>query len=284
MTDANKGSLFGPNILLEGPSGTGKTFALGTLVEWAQANGCKVRVLFAETGLETLLGYWTDSGKTVPSCLAYHQQLTTPIDLGRLMKAADNVGKLDYKALTSLQDMERSGERNAFYKILQSCSKFIDDRTGEDLGSVDSWGLDTIFVIDSLSEVANACLKMVIGSKPTASQPDYGVAQNNLMNFLRLCTQGTRCTFVMIAHVDRSTDQISGQPKIMTKAIGQAIAGDIPPLFSDVIYTTREGNEFWWDTAAFGVDTKTRSLGYRSKIRPDFAQIMDLWKKRGEAR
>lgn len=289
MTSPLPTGLFGPNIMIEGPSGTGKTWSLGTLVEWAQTHGFKVRVLFAESGLETLLGYWTDINlppfqrkepAEVPSCLAWHQQLTTPIGLAQLLKAADNVGKMTYEAVTKLQDNAR-GENNAFYKILQSCSHFIDDRTGEDCGSVDSWGTDTIFVIDSLSEVANACMKMVIGSKPTASQPDYGVAQNNLMNFLRLCTQGTKCTFVMTAHVDRSTDVVTGQQKVMTKAIGQAIAGDIPPLFSDVIYTTREGTDFWWDTAAFGVDTKTRSLGYRSKIKPDFAQIMDLWLRRG---
>lgn len=281
MSNTNTIPLYGPNILLEGPSGTGKTYSLGTLVDWAQAHEMKVRALFTENGLESLLGYWSDRGRDVPPCLAYHQQLTVPINLSRLLKAAENIGKLDFKAISNIQDNERSGEQNAFYKILQTCANFPDDRTGELLGSVDSWGTDTIFLLDSLSELANACMKMVIGAKPTASQSDYGVAQNNLMNFLRLCTQGIKCTFVLVAHVDRSTDQITGQQKIMTKAIGQAIAGDIPPLFSDTIYTTREGAEFWWDTAAYGVDTKTRSLGYRSKIKPDFAQIMDLWLARG---
>lgn len=293
MTDAAKqpSALYGPNILLEGPSGTGKTFALGSLVEWAQAHKMKVRALFVEQGLETLLGYWTDVGlppfrrsapAEIPSCLAWHQQLVKPIGLQALMKAAENVGKLTYEGITKLQDNERSSN-NAFWHILQSCSNFPDDRTGELLGGVDSWGTDTIFILDSLSELANACMKMVIGSKPTASQSDYGVAQNNLMNFLRLCAQGTRCSFILIAHVDRVTDQLSGSTRIMTKAIGQAISPDIPPLFSDTIYTTREGTDFWWDTAAYGVDTKTRSLGYRSKIKPDFAQIFDVWLQRGGA-
>jgi hypothetical protein len=100
------------------------------------------------------------------------------------------------------------------------------------------------------------------------------------MNFLRLCTQGINSPFVMTAHVDRETDGVTQTTKIMIKAIGKALATEIPTLFSDIIYTTREADKFFWDTAAYGVDTKTRSLGYRAKITPDFAQIMDVWAKR----
>ena len=101
------------------------------------------------------------------------------------------------------------------------------------------------------------------------------------MNFIRLCTQGITATFVITAHVDRQIDEISGTTKIMVKSIGKALAGDIPQLFSDVILTVREGDKFTWDTAAYGVDCKTRSLGYRSKILPDFGQVMNVWTQRG---
>jgi hypothetical protein len=134
--------------------------------------------------------------------------------------------------------------------------------------------------MDSLTETSNAAMKMQIGSRPMASPGDYGVAQNNLMNFLRLCTQGMECPFVMTAHVDRETDPVTQATKIMIKAIGKALSTEIPTLFSDIIYTTREADKFYWDTAAYGVDTKTRSLGYRSKIEPNFALIFDVWKKR----
>jgi len=274
-------ALVGPNVLLMGPSGTGKTYAMGKLVDWAAANGKEVFGLFVENGLETLLGYWTDRGKEVPACLHYHQQLTRPIDLKGLVSAADNVGRLSYEAITKMVDPNRGGENNAFFKILKTCSDFPDDRTGKTFGPVDSWGVDKIFFIDSLSELANACMKMQIGAKPAGAPPDYLVAQNMLLNFLRLCTQGTAFTFVLIAHVDREVDPVSQSAKIMVKAIGKAMVNDIPPLFSDVIFTVREGDKFYWDTAAYGVDAKTRSLGYRSKIDPDFGQIMELWKKRG---
>lgn len=276
-------SLFGPNILLMGEGGTGKTHALGTLADWCQENGKEMFVLFTENGLETLLGYWRDRkpAAEVPSCLHWHQQLTVPVSLKNLIEGADKVGKLSYESVTKIQDPNRGGEANSFWKILQSCSNFPDDRTGKTFGPVDSWGLDKVFVNDSLSETANSAMKMVIGMKPTAAPPDYGVAQNNLMNWLRLCTQGIPCTFVLTAHVDRNTDELSGATKTMVKSIGRALYADIPPLFSEVLYSVREGDQFFWDTAAYGVVTKTRSLGYRSKIRPDFAQIMNTWLQRG---
>jgi len=190
------------------------------------------------------------------------------------------VGKLSYEALAKSVDSNRSGDNNAFWKILGSCADFKDDRTGRSLGSVDAFPRNRIFAMDSLTETSNAAMKMQIGARPMASPGDYGVAQNNLMNFLRLCTQGIPCPFVMTAHVDRETDQVTQSTKIMIKAIGKALATEIPTLFSEMIYTTREADKFYWDTAAYGVDTKTRSLGIKSKIEPDFALIFDKWKAR----
>jgi AAA domain-containing protein len=274
-------TMMGPKILLEGPSGVGKTHALGTLVDWAAAQtpALEVFVLFTENGLESLLGYWRDKGMEVPKNLHWHVAMTKSLTLASLLDGADKVGKLSYEALTKMQDGGRS-QNNAFHKILSACSNFPDDRTGQKFGSVDSWGTDKVFCIDSLSELGNASMKMVIGNKPTASPSDYGVAQNNLMNFLRLCTQGIAATFVITAHVDRQTDEITGGIKLMTKAVGKAMANDIPQLFSDVIYAVREGTNWYWDTAAGNVDVKTRSLPISSKIKPDFAQIMEKWSVR----
>lgn len=277
---ADKKTLTGPKIVVMGLSGVGKTYSLGTLCEWATANGFEVAILFTENSAETFLGYFRDRGQEPPPNIYWHQQQTKPISLKALMQTAENVGKLSYEALAKSTDPNRGGENNAFWKILQSCSNFTDDRTGKQLGAVEDFPLTRIFAVDSLTETANAAMKMQIGSRPMASPGDYGVAQNNLMNFLRLCTQALVCPFVMTAHVDREMDAVTQTTKIMIKAIGKALATEIPPLFSEIIYAVRDGDKFSWDTAAYGVDTKTRSLGYRSKIDPNFALIMDTWKKR----
>ena len=277
---ADKTPLLGPKVTLMGLGGTGKTYALGTLAEWAERNGFELAILFTEQGLESFLGYFRDKGKEPPACVYWHQQTTRPISLKALMQTADSVGKLSYEALAKSVDSNRGGANNAFYAILGSCANFIDDRTGKSLGSVDSFPHNRIFAMDSLTETANAAMKMQIGARPMASPGDYGVAQNSLMNFLRLCTQGIVCPFVMTAHVDREQDPVTQATKIMIKAIGKALATEIPTLFSEIIYTTREADKFYWDTAAYGVDTKTRTLGIKSKIEPNFALIFDKWKVR----
>ena len=282
MTDALT-PLSGPNILLMGPGGTGKTWSLGTLVDWCakQSPPKEVFVLFTENGLETLLGYWRDGGKEVPMNLHWNQQLTRPLDIASLMTSAKNLSMLSLESLAKAVDPLRGTSSTSFYKILGTFADFSDNRTGKSFGCVQDWSTDRVFVIDSLTELANAAVKAWIGNKAVMSPSDYGVAQGTLLNFLRLCTQGSAYTFVLTAHVTRETDEVLQTTKTVVKAIGKAQIADIPPLFSDVIYTVRDGTDFWWDTAAYGVDTKTRSLGYRSKIKPDFGQIMDLWVKRG---
>ena len=278
-------TLIGPKVLLIGPSGTGKTFSIGTLVDWAatQTPPKPVYVLFTENGLETLLGYWRDRNLPVPTNLHWHVAMTAPLDLKSLIAMSDLSGKASYQALTNWTDNNR-GKNNAYMRLLEALEDFPDDRTGKKMGNIFSMDKTAIFVLDSLTELANACMKMIIGSKPTASQPEYGVAQNNLINFLRLLTQALPATFVMTAHVDRQTDEISGTVKLMVKSIGKALAADIPPLFSDVILTTREAVKFYWDTAAANADTKTRSLPIQGKIEPNFGQIMNTWANRANVK
>lgn len=276
--------LTGVKGLLEGPTGTGKTYVIGTLVDWCAQQDPPIDVcaLFMERGLETLIGYWTDKGKPIPPNLYWRDLITKPVSLPSMKDAAINVGKLSYESITKLTDGQRY-MNNPFEHLLIACSEFICDRTGRKFGPVDSWGADKVFIVDSLSEVSNAAMKMVIGSKPTASPGEYGIAQNNLMNWLRLCTQGLRCHFILTAHVTREKDEITGGVKLMTRAVGAAISGDIPPLFSEVIFTVREGSNFFWDTANANVDLKTRYLPIASKIPPDFKLIMDKWKARASA-
>ena len=59
----------GWKVLLEGPTGTGKTYALHTLVDM----GVEVFYLSVgeAAGVESLLGYWRDQDKPIPENLHY---------------------------------------------------------------------------------------------------------------------------------------------------------------------------------------------------------------------
>lgn len=288
--------LVGPKILLQGDSGAGKTFAFAKLVEWGARQSPPVEVfcLFVEPGLETLLGYWRDPPvnpegkplwpvKDIPTNLHWHSVLNPGLPFSALMDAAEKVGQLSYEGLTKIVDGGRA-TNNPYLKILKALADFPDDRTSKKFGNISTWKpAERILVIDSLTALSDAAMKMVIGNKPTASPPDYGVAQNNLMNFLRYLTQGFDPAVIMTAHLQRQVNELTGGVQLMTKGIGKAMADDIPPLFSEVLFCYREGQNWFWDTSAPNVTTKTRYLPIKPKIPPDLGAIFDKWMKRGSA-
>ncbi len=85
----------------------------------------------------------------------------------------------------------------------------------------------------------------------------------------------------MIAHVERETDAILGGVKLMVSTLGKALAPKLPPMFSDVILTVREGTSFTWDTGSAMADVKSRNLPIQSKLPPTFQAILDKWRSRG---
>ena len=64
-TSAPNIGLAGVNVALMGPTGTGKTHAIGALVE----TGLEVFYIGMEAGLESLIGYFADRDKPIPDNL-----------------------------------------------------------------------------------------------------------------------------------------------------------------------------------------------------------------------
>lgn len=272
----NPSTLPGFNVLLEGPTGTGKTHALGTLVE----TGVETFVLFTESGLESLLGYWTDRGKPVPENLHWHILQRAPGSFATLAESALTINTVAQEALHKMQDPKRS-QHSQFVGLLKALCDFPDDRTGRRFGAVDSWGPDRALVIDSLTGINPIALSLVVGGKPVKSQADWGIAQDQIEKLLRQLTDGCRCHFVLTSHVEREVDQVFGGVKITVATLGRALAPKIPPMFSDVILTSGAATKFQWSTVNAQADLKTRNLPLSDAITPDFGQIMDKWKSRG---
>lgn len=267
----------GLNIILMGPSGTGKTFSLHTLVE----SGLETFCLFLEPGLETLIGVYADANKPIPPNLHWHYLQPKTQGFNSLKQTADLIGKFDLSGLGKMKDMNRSlnNQMTEMYTILND---FIDQRTGTKYGPVDSWDNSFVLVIDGLSALVRIAFDMQIGTKPVRDVSDWGIVQQALMACIHKLTSGCNCHVVIIAHVERETDLVLGGSKITVSVPGKAIAATILQPFSDVILTTRDGANFYWDTANTQADLKTRNLPIQSKLPADFRPIVEKWRSRAK--
>lgn len=270
--------LNGPNVLLMGPAGTGKTRSIGTLAD----TGLEVFVVFLEAGLESLIGYYTDQGKPIPPNLHWHVLEGPKRDFKTMAANALKVNTLDQKTLANMNDPNRS-QHNTFIKLVEVMGNFKDDRTGKEFGPVDTWGPDRAVCIDGLTGVCAAAMSMVTGGKPMRSQPDWGIAQDQVETFLRMCCDQCSSWFVLLSHVDRETDLVSGGIKLMPTSLGKALPPKIAPMFSDVILTVREGTTWSWDTANSQADVKARNLPWKAGQKPDFRTIYESWQRRSAA-
>ncbi len=262
---------------MEGPTGTGKTHALGTI---ASQKNLDIFVLFTESGLESFLGYWTDKGLPVPDNIHWHVLGRSVVDFTTLAGTAERINQQTQESLHKMSDPNRS-QHNQFIGLLKSLADFPDDRTGKKFGPVDKWGPNRVLALDSLTGINPIALSLVVGGKPVKSQADWGIAQDQIYNLIRQLTDGCKCHFVLTAHVEREVDQVFGGVKITVSTLGRALAPKLPPMFSDVILSVREGLSFSWSTANALADLKTRNLPLAEKIAPDFSQIFSKWTSRG---
>lgn len=268
-------SLPGVNVLLEGPTGTGKTYSLGTLCE----TGLEVFYLALEPGLESLLGFFTDNGKSIPGNLHYHYLSQPAAGISALYEQAKSISTTPLDTLMKLQDHTRN-QRNRWFQIFEQLNNFEDQRTGETFGCVDTWNQSRVLIIDGLSGLTRAAADPVIGKKIAKSQPEIGQIQQVLHALLLQLTDGCQCHFVLISHVDRIIDEVFGGTTIVPSTEGKKLGPQLPQLFSDVIFAERNRAQFSWNTIKSGVDLKTRNLALSDKLPPSFVPLIQKWKSR----
>lgn len=269
-------TLPGVNVCLLGPAGTGKTFSIGTLVD----SGVETFYLNLEQGLETLLGYWTDRGKPIPANLRWHKLAQPTASWAEMIKNAELINTMSLDSLSKMSDPNKS-KYNQFIGLLRALNDFPDDRTGKTFGPVNSWTSSRALVIDGLTGLSAAAMSLVVGGKAVRSQSDWGIAQDQVEKILRMLCDGCSCHLVVLCHVEREPDVVTGGTKLMPSTLGKALAPKISAMFSDVILAARNGDKWLWDTANPMADLKTRNLALAANLPPDFAPIINKWKSRG---
>ena len=123
--------LAGVNVALMGPTGTGKTHAIGTLVE----TGLEVFYIGMEAGLESLIGYFADRDKPIPDNLHWKTIEGPAIGFEALQDSTNKVNTLSFEALCKLTDPHKTKYQQAV-NLLKTLNSFDDERTGKNFAIV----------------------------------------------------------------------------------------------------------------------------------------------------
>ena len=264
-------TLPGVNEMLCGTSGSGKTHAIRTLVE----AGLEVFVLFTEPGMEVLADIPKEK-------LHWHYIAPASPDFVDMMSSATKINTMSFEAITKLPDINKR-KYDEFIQVLVTLSNFKDDRTGASFGPVDSWDSSRVLVVDSLTGLSLMAMNLVTGSKPVKSLADWGVAIDNLERLITKLCVDTKCHFVLISHLERETDEVTGGTSLMASTLGRKLAPKLPRYFSDVIHVVRKADKFVWSTVTSNVDLKARNISLADNLPPSFVPIIANWRKNAEA-
>lgn len=262
--------LSAPRILLMGPGGTGKTYALRTLVE-AGITPCFVAL--DGVGLESI------ADLPCPK-IHWHVIRAQNKTWASMATEATRMAPMGFEGLAKSAD-PRKADQKRFIDTLKTFADFTCDRCGEKLGEVDSWGTGRAIVLDHFTELCQAAKEWTVGEKLVLHEGEWQAAQNLTENLVRQLTTVPRCWVVLIAHIDRETDFVQGGSKVTIHALGKKLAPKLPPMFSDVILAQRIVKEFTWATAAVDTDLKSRNLPIETKLAPSFGPIVAKWVSRG---
>lgn len=261
----------GVKELLAGATGTGKTHALRTLID----AGITPFALFTEPGFNSVLGDIPDDK------LHWHYIPPANPSWAKMIDSAKKINTMSFESLAKLQNINKT-EFADFIDVLTTLSDFKCDRCGESFGAVDDWDNSRALYADSLSGLSIAAMNLVVGSKPTKSVADWGVAMDNLERLIQKLCVGLQCHFVLTTHLEREFDEVTGATHLMPSTLGRKLAPKIPRFFDDVIQCRREGSEFYWSTAAMNIDLKARNLEISDKLDPSFVPVINHWKSKTE--
>lgn len=305
-------TLPGVKIMLLGATGVGKTHCLRTLVE----AGTEVFVIFSEPGMEVLADVPSDKlhwHYIAPSSPGFAQMISSAQKINsmniKMLSDLSDINKKEYTefidVLVSLADFpdDRTGQHFGpvdLWGVVEEDYPDVPPSEGNPQGisrekeraelrvqqakygltKENAFGKNRAIVIDSMSGLAIMAMNLVAGSKPVKCVADWGIAIDNLERLITKLCVDVKCHFVLTAHLERETDEVTGGTTLMASTLGKKLAPKLPRFFSDVIHVKRTGTDFEWSTATSNVDLKARNLPLKDKIPPTFVPIIEAWAKK----
>jgi len=212
-------------LLLIGDSGSGKTGALASLV----GAGYKLRILDFDNGLDSLT----------------QQCKQRKLDMSNI-----DFRTLRDKFKSTPMGPMPEGIPQAFIEATKMLDNWKYTHEGQvtDLGKPESWGDDTVLVLDSLTFLSNAAMawasavKVPHGAKGQDGRAVYGEAQRALEHILALLTsEHFKANVIVISHITY-IDRDDGTRKGYPTSTGQSLSPKIPAYFNSVALCESQGS------------------------------------------
>jgi hypothetical protein len=266
--------LSAPSVFLLGPSGTGKTDVLGELALHVD----KLFVIVTEpNGLETLLDSF--ARRKVPiDKLHFHCITPTRANFKELQDQVERVSRSTHDALTKQSPGSRQGAK--MIDVMGVFHNFVCQRTGKAFGSLDLLPPTSAVAVDSLSGLTMMAWDVTMGNKLTAHPGEWGIGMKLIENAVNSWTSNLKCLFVLTAHLERETDEITQGTKLMPSTMGKKLAPKLPRFFSEIVECYCDGPKFFWRTSSPFIDLKHRALPLSSQLEPSFRPIVQAYNKR----
>lgn len=269
-------SLRPPSTLIIGPAGTGKTTAIVTLLEL----GMKVRMLATEPSAPNRVLEECKKRNVDETKFDWKFVSPSPVKWDSLIESARLVNSMSIKDLADMKGGIAKQDGQQWIQFLMSIQNFVSDRDGAVWGDATEWDSDTAFVIDGLTGVNVMSRNLTVGLKPNPAPGEWGIMQGNILNLIQKLTSDCKCFLVIIAHVERENNELTGINNITVSTLGAKLAPKLPPLFTNVVLAKRTAANFAWSTADVGVDTKNGDLPLDPNLLPSFKPIVDSFRTR----
>lgn len=272
-----------PAALNMGAPGSGKTDSLAT---WIEA-GKELFVIITEPdGAASLLDSCARRKLNVDR-LHWSQCLPTTMGWDALESMVSTIGSMGFDQIQNIKSgVEKRHTRLPAEKLLKQLANFQCDRTDKSYGPVDKWDSSRVLALDSLSGLSLISWMLTVGYKPAAHQGEWGVSMNFIEQLLLKLTSDRRYYFVLNAHLERETNELTGAAQTMVSTLGRKLAPKIPRFFSEVILskrTVKDGKAtFSWSTYESQTDLKNRNLPLGSELPQSYIPLVKSYERRLE--
>jgi hypothetical protein len=268
------------NILLQGEIGSGKTRSLITLLpEYITEDGQVKRgaglapfLITMEPNAVATLGRnlcGQESRAQPPIHHHYIAPAIVPWATVRQYALMANTTSLDM--LLKQTDPGKSNYRQ-YLELMSVCANFTCDGCGDSYGDVGEWDETHAICLDSLTGLSTTAMQLMVGGKPIRSLPEYGAAMEFVEAFMRLFWGNTRCSAILLSHIDREISPLTGLSIITVHTIGQKLAPKLAKIPDEIILATHDKGRYTWTVEEEGYALKHRRLS-PGTLPPDFSQI-----------